>query len=307
MKESISMLQEFISLQKKIEKGYNGIRLNEMQEHFYIRICADPNNVIHKSPDASFKQTVSYLYKQLIDCKPDNTKFINGYAHLIEEPSDFAKEFFDVVHAYRTLDQHDPSDADCKKYERICMEWTLGAISKTDPSNDTEWRTCEHYLLKNGICYLEKALCILTKVAYGGEILQEEWFRHQKQDITLLRAEIVLEQIKSDYGYEFDTEKYYRQYRGKFKESLRFLDWKSDEIERQIYECFCQVVFQIPPKRKLLVQSNEIKEKYGIKDKHQLGIIMKEVSAFCQKKTECSREEVWELIDSMLQIQVQTT
>lgn len=301
MKKSISMLQEFISLQKKIEKKYDSIRLDEMQEHFYIRICAEPNNIIHNSPDASFKQTVSYLYKQLIDCKPDNTKFINGYAHLINEPVDFAKEFFDVVHAYRTLDQHEPSDTDYKKYKRICMEWTLGAISKTMPSDESEWRICEHYLLENGIWYLEKELHILTKVSCGGEIFKEEWFRYQKQDITLFQAKIVLEKIKSDYGYEFDTEKYYRQQRGKLKESLKFMNWKSEEIERQIYECFCQVVFQNPPKRKLLVQLEEIKEKYGIEDKHLLTDIMKEVSTLSQKP-ECSREDVLKAIDSILQI-----
>lgn len=300
MKESISMLQGFISLQREIEKEYNGIRLEGMEEHFYIRICDDCNTVIHRSPDASFKQTISYLYKQLIDCKPDNTKFINRYAHLIDEPSDFSKEFFDVVHAYRTLDQHEPSDADYKKYKRICMEWTLGAISKTEPSNDKEWRICEHYLLENGIRYLKKEVCILKKFSCGGELLQEEWFRYQKQDITLFCAIDVLEQIKSDFEYEFDTEKFYRQYRGNLKKSLQFLDWKSEGIDRQIYECFCQVVFEMPLKRKILVQPNEIKEKYGINNKRQLGEIMKEVSAFCQKTPKCSKEEVWGLIDSIL-------
>lgn len=301
MKESMSMLQSFISLQKEIEKEYNGIRIEGMQEHFYIRICADCNTVIHRSADASFKQTISYLYKQLIDCKPDNTKFINRYAHLIDEPSDFFKEFFDVVHAYRTLDQHEPSDADYKKYKRICMEWTLGAISKMESSKDEEWRICEHYLLEKGIEYLKKEICILKKFSCGGEVLQEEWFRYQKQDVTLLYAIDVLEQIKSDFEYEFDTEKFYRQFRGNLKKSLQFLDWRSDEIDRQIYECFCQVVFQMSLKRKILVQPNEIKEKYGIRDKRQLCKVMKEVSAFCQKTPKCSREEVLGLIERILQ------
>lgn len=300
MKESISMLQGFISLQKEIEKEYNGLRLEGMQEHFYIRICSDYNTVIHRSPDASFKQTISYLYKQLIDCKPDNTKFINGYAHLIDEPNDFFKEFFEVVHAYRTLDQHEPSDADYKKYKKICKEWTLGAISKAEPSNDKEWRTCEHYLLENGIRYLKKGIRILKKFLCGGEVLQEEWFRYQKQDVTLFYAKDVLDQIKSDFDYEFDTEKCYRQCRGNLKKSLQFLDWKSDGIDRQIYECFCQVVFQMPLKRKILVQPNEIKEKCGINDKRKLCQIMKEVSAFCQKTPDCNRDEVWKLIDSIL-------
>ena len=300
MKESISMLQGFISLQREIEKEYNVIRLEGMENHFYIRICVDCNTVIHRSPDASFKQTISYLYKQLIDCKPDNTKFINRYAHLIDEPSDFSKEFFDVVHAYRTLDQHEPSDADYKKYKRICMEWTLGAINKTEPSNNKEWRTCEHYLLENGIKYLKKEVCILKKFSCGGEELLEEWFRYQKQDVTLSSAKDVLEQIKSDFEYEFDVEKFYRQCRGKLRSSLQFLDWRSDEIDRQIYECFCQVVFQMPLKQKLLVQPNEIKDKYGINDKHQLGQIMKEVSALCQRTPTCGPEEVWKLIDNIL-------
>ncbi len=301
MKRSISMLNEFISLQKKIEKEYKDIRLNEMEAHFYIRICADPNNVIHKSSDASFKQTVSYLYKQLIDCKPDNTKFINGYAHLINEPADFAKEFFLVVHAYRTLEQHEPSDTDCKKYKRICKEWTLGAISKAEPSDEEEWRICEQYLLETGICYLEKALCIIKRFSGGGEILEEAWFRYQKQDVTLSKARAVLEKIKTAYDYEFDTEKYYRHYRGKLKESLKFIDWKSDEVDRQIYECFCQVVFNMAPKRKLLIQASEIVEKYGIKNKKQLTRIMKQVSVLCQEKPEYGREEIWKSIDSMFQ------
>lgn len=300
MKESISMLQRFISLQKDMESEYNKIRLNEMQEHFYIRICDEPNKVIHKSPDASFKQTVSYLYKQLIDCKPDNTGFINGYAHLVGEPTDFAKEFLAVVHAYRTLEQHEPSDADCVRYNKICKQWTMGAISKTEPSGDKEWRMCEHYLLENGIQYLEKAVSILKKFFGGGEMLQEEWFCCQMQDITLLRAKAVLEQIKSDYGYEFDADKYYRQYRGRLKDSLRFIDWKSDGVDRQVYECFCQIVFQAPPKRKSLVRLDEIKEKYGIKDKRRLGQIMKAVSELCQNNPECGKEEVWRLIDDMV-------
>lgn len=300
MKESISMLQSFISLQEEIEKKYNDIRLEDMEKHFYIRICADCNTVIHRSPDASFKQTISYLYKQLIDCKPDNTEFINRYAHLIDEPSDFHKEFFGVVHAYRTLHQHEPSDAAYKKYKRICMDWTLGAISKAEPSNDNEWRICEHYLLENGIRYLKKAMCILKRFSCGGRVLQEEWFRYQKQDITLLSAKDVLEQIKSDFEYEFDTEKFYHQCRGNLKKSLQFLDWKSDGIDKQIYDCYCQVVFQMPVKRKILVQPNEIKEKYGINDKRQLCQIMKEVSVFCQKTPKCNREEVWGLIDNIV-------
>lgn len=300
MKESISKLQEFITLQMKIEKEYTSIRLEMMQEHFYIRICTDPCTVIHKSPDASFRQTISYLYKQLIDCKPDNTKFINGYAHFINEPSDFSKNFLQVVHAYRTLYQHEPLDADYRKYKKICKEWTLGALNKTSPSNDEEWRKCEHYLLESGIKYLKKGLCILAKFSGGGEMLLEEWFRYQKQDVTLSKAIVVLEKIKSEYGYEFDTEKYYRQYRGKLKESLRFLDWKSQNCEQQIYECFLQVVFRMPPKRKILVQPDEINEKYGIKDKHQIGEIMKKVSAFCRENPKCSRDDVWKYIDSIL-------
>lgn len=300
MKKSISMLQKFISLQKEIEQEYSSIRLDEMQEHFYIRICSEPNSVIHKSSDASFKQTVSYLYKQLIDCKPDNAKFINEYAHLINEPRDFSKEFFDVVHAYRTLDQHEPSDMQYRKFKKICMKWTLGAINKVEPSKESEWRACEHYLLENGIQYLEKGVCILKKLSCGGEVLQEAWFRYQKQDITLLRAQIVLEQIKFNYGYEFDTEKYYRQYRGKFKESLKFIDWKSDNVERQIYDCFCQVFFSAPPSRKLLVRPDEISEKYGINSKKQLGKIMEKVVEFCQKNPECNREEIWKFIDKCI-------
>ena len=303
MKESISILQSFIYLQKEIEKVYEGIQIEGMEKHFYIRICADPNKVIHKSADASFRQTISYFYKQLIDCKPDNTKFINKYAHLIDEPSDFFKQFFEVVHAYRTLDQHEPSDSDYKKYKKICMGWTLGAISKTEPSNDKEWRTCEHYLLENGIQYLKKGVCILKKFPSGEKLIQEEWFRYQKQDITLLSAINVLEQIKSDFGYEFDTEKFYYQCRGELKKSLRFLDWKSDGIDRQIYECFLQVVCKMPVKRKMLVQPNEIKERYGINDKRKLGQIMKEVSAFEQKTPTCSQMEVWNLIDGILQDQ----
>lgn len=304
MKESISMLKEFISIQRKIEEEYNSIRIDGMQKHFYIRICVDPNNVVHKSPDASFKQMVSYLYKQLIDCKPDNTKFVNGYAHLIGEPSGFEKEFFDAVHAFRTLEQHEPSDADCKKYEGICKRWTLGALSKELPSNDRDWRVCEHYLLQNGIQYLQKKLYILAKFPNGGETLQEEWFRYQKQDITIYQAKNVLEKIKSDFEYEFDTEKYYRQQRGKLKESLKFIDWRSNDVERQIYECFCQVIFLMPPKRKMLIQPNEIKEKYGVKDKRQLAQIMKEVSEFCLENPKRSQEEVWKFLDNRLKIQL---
>lgn len=302
MKESISMLKEFIFLQKEIEEEYNGIRLEEMQEHFYICICSDPNKVIHKSSDASFKQTVTYFYKQLIDCKPDNTEFVNGYAHLIDQPRDFAKDFFDVVHAYRTLDQHALSDKRYNELLKICRKWSLGAIDEKEPSNDKEWRKCEHYLLENGIQYLRQALSIIKQFSCGGEILQEAWFRHQKQDITISQARCVLEQIKSDYDYEFDTEKYYRQYQGKLKDSLRFIDWKSNEIERQIYDAYYQVVLQTPIKRKLLVQPNEIREKYGVESKKQMGQIMKEVSTLCQKKPECTREEIWKLIDSMIQI-----
>lgn len=301
MRESINMLQNFIFLQKEIEKEYESIRIEGMKDHFYIRICADCNTVIHKSPDASFKQVISYFYKQLIDCKPDNTKFINGYAHLIDEPSDFFKYFFEVVHAYRTLQQHEPSDSAYKKYRKICMEWTLGAINKTEPSDDKEWRKCEHYLLENGIKYLEKGVGILGKISCGGNVIQEEWFRYQKQDVTILSAKSVLEQIKSDFGYEFDVEKFYVQNREKLKNSLKFLDWKSDGIDRQIYECYFQVVLEVSPKRKILVLPNEIKEKYGIIDKRRLQQIMKEVSAFCQKTPECSREDVWILIEDILQ------
>lgn len=300
MKKSISMLQKFIFLQKKIEQEYSSIRLDEMQEHFYIRICSEPNSVIHKSSDASFKQTVSYLYKQLMDCKPDNTKFINEYAHLIKEPRDFSKEFFDVVHAYRTLDQHEPSDMRYKKLKKICKEWALGAINKMEPLEESEWRTCEHYLLENGIQYLEKGVCILKKFSCGGEVLQEAWFRYQKQEITLPRALLVLEQIKSDYDYEFDTEKYYRQYQGKFRESLKFIDWKSDDVEKQINDYFCRVFFSTPPKRKLLVHPDEISEKYGINSKKQLGKIMKEVLEFDQENPECNREEIWKFIDKYI-------
>ncbi len=301
MRESISMLQSFISLQKEIEKAYEGLRIEGMEERFYIRICNDCNSVIHKSPDASFKQTISYLYKQLIDCKPDNTKFINGYAHLINEPSDFYKEFFEVVHAYRTLDQHEPSDDDYKKYKRICMEWTLGALSKNEPSDDKEWRICEHYLLENGVEYLEKGVSIIKKMTFGDEIPQEEWFRYQKQETTLVYAQSVLEKIKSDYGYEFDTEKFLRQRRGELKKSIFFLDWRNDEIDRQIYECFANVVFQNPVKRNVLVKPDEIKEKYNITDKRKLGQIMKDVSEYCQITLNYSRDDVWRHIDSIIE------
>lgn len=300
MRKSISMLQEFISLQKKIEKEYDGIRMEEMQEHFYIRICEKPDEVIHRSPDASFKQAITYLYKQMIDCKPNNTRFVNEYAHLIGEPRDFAKDFLDIVHDYRTLEQHELSDKDYQKYVRACKAWMLGAISKERPSKNIEWRICEHYLLEQGIGYLGKIRSILEKFPGGEELLLNEWFRYQKQDITLIQAKDVLEKIKSDYGYEFDTETYYRQCRDKLKHSLKYMDWKSDEVDRQVYECFCQVVFQNPPRRKVLVQQDEIKEKYGIKNKRQLGKIMREVSAFCQEKPECSREDIWRLVDDML-------
>lgn len=300
MKKSIGMLQEFISLQKRIEKKYGDIRLDEMQEHFYIRICEKPDEVIHKSPDASFKQTVTYLYKQMIDCKPDNTRFVNGYAHLIGEPRDFAKDFLNMVHDYRTLEQHELSDKDYQKYARACKEWMLGAISKEAPSENKEWRTCEHYLLEQGSEYLGKILSIFEKFPGGEELLQNEWFSYQKQNITLIQARDVLEKIKSDYGYEFDTKIYYRQHRDKLKQSLQYMDWKSNEVDRQVYESFRQVVFQNPPRRKVLVQQEEIKEKYKIKDKRQLGKIMQEVSALCQEKPECSREDIWRLVSDIL-------
>ena len=173
-------------------------------------------------------------------------------------------------------------------------------ISKEAPSESKEWRICEYHLLEQGIEYLKKVLSILEKFPGGEELLQNEWFSYQKQDITFIRAKDVLKKIKSDYGYEFDTEIYYRQHRDKLKQSLQYMDWKSDEVDRQVYESFRQVVFKNPPRRKVLVGQDEVKEKYGITDKRQLGKIMKEVSAFCQEKPECSREDAWKQADDVV-------
>lgn len=300
MRESMSKLQSFISLQKEIEKEYSNIRLDGMEEHFYIWLGENCNDVIHRAPDASFGKTVSYLYKQLIDCKPNNIKFVDKYAHLINETHDFSTEFLNVVHAYRTLYQHALSDKDYRKYKKICQRWTQGAIDKEKISNDEEWRICEHHLLDAGITYLELVIFILKKISIGREEIQEEWFRYQKQEVTLSCAKQILDQIKVDYGYVFDTEKAYSQCERELKNELRCLDWRSDEIDRLVYDCFYQVISQTNFKRKVLVYPNEIKEKYAIINKHQLDQIMKEVSSFCQKEPECSREKVWELIDRMV-------
>ena len=84
---------------------------------------------------------------------------------------------------------------------------------------------------------------------------------------------------------------------GKFRESLKFIDWKSDDVEKQINDCFCRVFFSSPPKRKLLVRPDEIREKYGINSKKQLGEIIKAVLEFDQENPKCNREEIWKFID----------
>lgn len=299
MEDSAVLIEKIYSIQRQVEELYGKTNYDLMPLFF---LEEEYEELLRDNHELAFKNIIFYLYRLYFERAKVNIEVMADYSHLVNCEKNDIVDIRKVVHDFRTKFGHylDSTLKHSKQIKRRCALWFFKIISKEWPTMNDEWEKCELILLQETVRSLETIYTVLNRIVCGNEkTIYEQWKMKQKRDIPKFKKISILEEIKTNYSFPYDSEILYQKRQKQFDLVVEMLDFEDEtKIEDYLIRAFEKIVlgieiFPCP------LAGREVADCYGIEGK-ALESTMKRVMSYYSEHVHSTKEELLEYVASIL-------
>lgn len=292
-------------IEKKIEDLYASLRTNEMDERFFKSDNFFRMGKRRVKGELRFHRLISYLYQFYMERGSVNLKVLVDFSHLADINSEDMKQHSEIVHAFRTLFEHNlPEGKRYEAFRKKCQIWMRIVLNHNEP-NGEEWDVCAHRMYTEAVSYLNMCLSVLERLRELNQMfIFEQWSRLQKKDIPHHRKIDLIKSILDDYQIPCDATALYRKNQMRFNDVMNMIDCtlKQEDfihILRGRYETiiFCMDIWPCA------ISGKDVCDMFQLRPK-ELGDVMRLVNRFHEAEIRnghyCGKEELLAYIKKIL-------